>query len=118
MIVLIDDSPQKEINLEVKFDVVLRTFEAGRMFLYQSFKGLISSIYFDHDLGSENPKETGYELLKIGLENALLPDKIFLVTNNPIGKINMKNLLIDYNYTFDNKKMCFIKKSRTFYGQI
>lgn len=47
-------------------------------------------VCFDHDLGEE---ETGYDVLVWAIEKDLLPDKVQLVTSNPVGQLNMANAL-------------------------
>jgi len=70
-------------------DVIARTYEAGIACL----KHLpITELYLDHDLGG---KLTGLDILKTGVQ---LPDKIRLITMNPVGRENMKNWLTANGY--------------------
>jgi len=64
---------------------------------------------FDHDLGEVKPGTTGYDVLKWALTyNHLNPKaSIFLVTNNPVGREQMKNLLKDFGYY--NKGIEYVK---------
>lgn len=73
-------------------DIVARTYKAGLAVLRTKE---ITHLYLDHDLGGN---KTGYDLLKEALNYALLPNKITLVTANPVGLINMKAFLIDCGY--------------------
>lgn len=87
MWLLIDD----ERNLDV--DVIARTPEAGRYLMRLAYRGGGNGwecICFDHDLGA---RETGYDLLVWGIENRLLPNRIQLVTSNPVGRKRMRQAL-------------------------
>ena len=100
MILLIDD--MREIT---GADLIARTYYGGLIVL-KKLKGQLHSLYLDHDLGSTT--RTGYDLLKYGLENGLIPNEVVLVTNNPVGFTRMSNLLYDYNYI--DKQGVFIKQ--------
>ena len=56
--------------------------------------------YFDHDLGSSKPGASGYDVLRWALENEALNKEaiIFIITDNPVGRQNMSNLLLSFNY--------------------
>ena len=87
MHVLIDD--QKNLNT----DIIARNYEAGLVLLVSNVK--ITHLYIDFDLG---PGKTGYDLLKFGFANYLIPEFVQLVTANPVGKKQMANLLFDNGY--------------------
>ena len=92
MKLLIDDTR------DISYDVIARTFNAGlKMLLIGGWE----CICFDHDLGMG---KTGYDLLKLAINNNLVNDAIIqLVSSNPVGRNRMKNLLLDNNYnTKDN----------------
>ncbi len=88
-------------------DIIARTPQAGKDILYNMVhrfnsngEPLIECLCIDHDLGFE---ETGYDVIKFGIENHCLPDKIQIVSMNPVGKQNIANILVDNEYnTFDN----------------
>lgn len=65
-----------------------RTFKEGIRLLKEE---KWDEVYLDHDLGSPDPKETGYDILCWLEENqAHLPKNIILVTANPAGAEKMK----------------------------
>lgn len=77
-------------------DIVARNAEGGTLILsvlknLSAFEGLC----LDHDLG---PGKSGYDVLKWGLENDLIPKHVQLVTMNPVGRNNMALLLEEYGY--------------------
>ena len=84
MWLLIDD----ERNLGT--DAVARTPSAARKLLAL---GGWDCVCFDHDLGE---KESGYDILVWGLEFGFIPDRVQLVTANPVGRKNMSDAL-EYN---------------------
>ncbi len=55
------------------------------------FEGVV----FDHDLGESI---SGYDILKWGLENNLIPGVVKLITANPVGRDNMGFQLKAYGY--------------------
>lgn len=72
---------------DLKVDVIARTAEAGRKMLAA---GEWECVVLDHDLGE---KDTGYDVLMWALERQVLPDKVQLVTSNPVGRRNMRAAL-------------------------
>lgn len=80
-------------------EVIARTPKAARKML--SLGGW-TNVIFDHDLGylDEESKiaETGYDILKWAIEERLLPDKIELITSNPVGRENMAAALVADGY--------------------
>lgn len=86
MWLLIDD----ERTLDV--DVIARTPEAGRRLLAL---GEWECLCMDHDLGYE---ESGYDIIKWAAQNHLLPMRVQLVTNNPVGRENIGALLRSCGY--------------------
>lgn len=79
---LIDDTR------DIDADVVARTFEDGIRALCSNSP--FDVLYLDHDLGDENPRNTGYGIMKFLEEHSeFLPKKIVLVTSNPVGRQNM-----------------------------
>lgn len=108
MNILISNDIGKESDIGVRFDIILRTYEASRFFLYHGFKGLISSIYFD-DIDGESKDETIFEILKVGLENNLLPEDVWIITNKKVNRIRMEKILNSYSYYYLNSDNKFIK---------
>lgn len=84
---LIDDV--KNLNA----DIIARNYKSGVLaLLYLP----VTHLYIDHDLGEEN---SGYDILKFfKVHYHRLPNFIQLVSSNPVGKENMKNLLISMEY--------------------
>lgn len=86
MWLLIDD----ERNLNT--DAVARTAEAGRKLLAM---GGWEVVCLDHDLGGQ---ESGYDVLTWGLDRGYIPDRVQLVTSNPVGRKNMSAALESSGY--------------------
>ena len=82
MWLLIDD----ERSLDV--DVIARTAAAGKEMLksYTNWE----CVCFDHDLGGI---DTGYDVMVWAIQNKLLPNRVQLVTSNPVGRKNMRAAL-------------------------
>jgi hypothetical protein len=82
MWLLIDD----ERNLDV--DVIARTASAGKdmMMSYRKWE----CVCFDHDLGEI---DTGYDVMVWAIQKSLLPNRVQLVTSNPVGRKNMRAAL-------------------------
>lgn len=86
-------------------DATARTFKDAISLLNNKW----DRILLDHDLGEE---KSGYDVLKYIRDNNLpLPDVFHLVTANPVGRNNMKNLLVyDLKYKKINSNI-FVKTS-------
>ena len=82
MWLLIDD----ERSLDV--DVIARTAAAGKEMLKSYRKW--ECVCFDHDLGGI---DTGYDVMVWAIQNRLLPNRVQLVTSNPVGRKNMRAAL-------------------------
>lgn len=94
MWLLIDDS--KDLNC----DITAKTPKAGKEIL-KRLKGQIEVLCIDHDLGFN--QETGYDIIEWALDNNFLPDKIQIVSLNPVGAKRIADLLKAANYmTKDN----------------
>jgi hypothetical protein len=89
MWLLIDDI--RDLNVEA----IARTPAAARKLLAA---GGWECVCFDHDLG-EASSESGYDVLKWGLEQNFLPAKVQLVTSNPVGRENMTQALLQAGYS-------------------
>lgn len=63
-------------------------------------------VCFDHDLGEQ---ESGYDVMKWMLGNAIFPPRIQLVTSNPVGRKNMAFLLDQYNYESKDNANFYLK---------
>lgn len=78
---------------------IARTFEAGITALQESTPDLLK---LDHDLGSEDPKKTGYGIvLFLEQEMDIRPKEIEIVSSNPVGIINIKTALESMGYRLD-----------------
>ncbi len=55
----------------------------------------VSILSLDHDLGSEY-EPTGYDVCKYIIEHDLFPKSVYLHTSNPVGRMNMYQLLERY----------------------
>ena len=74
--------------------VLAKTYEEGVKLLKENKVGILS---LDHDLG-ENPKtgellKTGYDLVKYICQNNIFVEKIYIHTDNVIGRENMYQTL-------------------------
>lgn len=75
-------------------DVIARTIEAGKAMLQTGIPW--DCLCLDHDMGEAH---TGYDLLNWALERDLVPNRVQLVTSNPVGRINMERALVAAGYT-------------------
>lgn len=84
-------------------DVVVRTAAAGKLLLHAIHEN-IECLYIDHDLGfDENGVEmNGYDIIKWAIKNRCLPDKIQIVSQNPVGRNNIGSILLHAGYTTSN----------------
>lgn len=74
--------------------LIARNIEQAKYYLHKFNIGIIS---LDHDLGADdqgNLLPTGYELVKYICENGLKIDKIYIHTDNPVGRENMYYTLL------------------------
>lgn len=72
---------------------IARTFEEAVVLLQQHEVDILS---LDHDLGEDaegNLLPTGYDLVKYFCEHGLRANKIYLHTDNPVGRENMYETL-------------------------
>lgn len=77
---------------EIIADVVARTYDDGIAALKD--QGPFDVLYLDHDLADPNPAHTGYDVLNfLELNPHLLPGRIVLVTQNPVGMEKMRKLI-------------------------
>ena len=76
---------------DIKVDTTARTFDEG----IEALKlGGWDTLYLDHDLGDPDPRKTGYDVLNfLELNPHLLPGRIVLVTQNPVGMEKMRKLI-------------------------
>lgn len=76
----------------IKADYTARTFEDGIRALTDM--GPWQMLYLDHDLGDPDPSKTGYDIINFLEANPeLLPDRIVLVTSNPVGRKKMQSVI-------------------------
>ena len=57
----------------------------------------IGVLCLDHDLGDAHAMN-GFDVLYRLMLEGLVPDRVQLVTSNPVGRTNMGNLLLDRGY--------------------
>lgn len=76
-------------------DIVSRNYKSAVTVL-SGIGYTIDTLYIDHDLGEV---KTGYDVLEYGIKSGTLPDKIVLVSMNPVGVKRMKELLMDNGYS-------------------
>ena len=93
MIVLIDD-----VRNVSNVNIICRDFNSALILIEKCLTN-ITHLILDHDLGDENIRSNGHELLKIILGYDYKVDKIQLISMNPVGKKNMENSLLDAGYT-------------------
>jgi hypothetical protein len=74
--------------------VIARTIEEAIEYLENCLVGILS---LDHDMGEDsqgNLRKNGYDLVKYFCENGLSASKIYLHTDNGVGRDNMYHTLI------------------------
>jgi len=70
--------------------------------LLVKYKGQVNILSLDHDLGEEDRKGTGYDVVKWLCyyyqqnDDNLFPKQIYLHSANPVGRFNMYQLLERY----------------------
>lgn len=89
MWIIIDD--KRDLNC----DIIARNAKAGKEVL-RRFVGQIECLCLDHDMGER--ELTGYDVAKWAIDEGFLPNKVQLVTSNPVGRENIANLLIANDY--------------------
>lgn len=95
MILLIDDA--KEGGWA---DYIACNAIAGKMLL-NKLSGFITELHIDFDLGCG---QNGLDVLKYGLENNYLPNRIWLVSLNPPGRETIGKFLLDNGYKQQGNK--------------
>lgn len=85
---------------DLRADVIARNFEAGKHLLTTA--GPWDCLLLDHDLssyGSDGREQTGYDIACL-LERfpALRPQKVILVTSNPVGRERIAATLLKAGY--------------------
>lgn len=96
---------KEKINLYVddlrdcpKGFIIVRNIEQAKYYLENYDIEILS---LDHDLGLDsqgNLLPNGYELVKYICENGLKVEKIYIHTDNPVGRENMYHTLIGAKY--------------------
>lgn len=94
MILLIDDAKDGH-----GYDIVARNADAGKLLLF-ALNGNIEELYIDFDLGdiSGRRENTGLGVIELALENDCLPDKVTIVSLNPVGRKTIRDLLLSNSY--------------------
>lgn len=95
MKLLIDDMR----NLES--DVTARTASAAKAVLCAYDW---DEVILDHDLGEG---DNGYDVLKFMMKAQIFPETISLVSSNPVGRQNQKNVLVANGYTTKDNSLFF-----------
>lgn len=110
MKILVDDLKNFD---DIKFDRIFRTYDSAVNYIKKCKKD-INCLYLDHDLGllpDGTISPSGLDLL-ITIENFYphkLPKSIILVTYNPVGYLNMTNLLSSYyDKLIIDKRLTFV----------
>lgn len=75
-------------------DITARTARAGKLIL-ERLSGYIDELGIDHDLGGEI---SGYDVVVWALANNYLPDRVQVVSMNPVGRKAIVNVLLDNGY--------------------
>jgi len=75
-------------------DIIARTAKAGKLVL-ANLSTDIDVLGIDHDLGGN---VTGYDIVKWALANGYLPNKVQVVSSNPVGRKAIANVLLDNGY--------------------
>ena len=51
----------------------------------------VTHLYMDHDLGEDSPN--GYEVITLALLHNVVPNKVLIVSDNPVGRDNIAGAL-------------------------
>lgn len=87
----VDDIRNPINKLKEEYNIIIcRNYKEA---IYELDKRYIKIIDLDHDLGEE---KTGYDICKYIIENRIPIEKIYIHTNNPVGKFNMYQLIKRY----------------------
>jgi hypothetical protein len=89
MWLLIDDF--RDLNV----DVIAVDVSAGKRCL-TAFAGEIECLLLDLDMGASG---NGYDLAKWAVANGLMPNRVQLVTDNPVGRDNIAGCLVAAGWT-------------------
>jgi hypothetical protein len=93
MILLIDDAREG-----FGYDIVARNSEAGLKVLmylhYQSYG--ITELHIDFDLGTDSMN--GNELIMYALKHSCIPDRVSIVSQNPVGRKQIAATLLDNGF--------------------
>lgn len=81
---------------ELGCNIIARTPEAG-MHVLCAMSDVIECLCIDHDFGERSEKD-GTDVIKFAIENNCLPDRVQIVSQNPVGVDRIRNLLIDEGY--------------------
>jgi len=89
MDLLIDDQ-----RTNIYTDLIARTPKAGILVL-ENLVSLIETLYIDHDLGSSL---SGYDVIQMALDRNCLPNRVVVVSQNPVGCRAIQDILLEYGY--------------------
>ena len=79
---------------------IARTSTEGKLYLAQ---GSWDILYIDHDLGEDTV--SGYDIINWALETDRMPEKVYIVSQNPVGRANIERALDNAGYQFNYKTM-------------
>lgn len=92
-------------------DVVARTAKDG-MDILSRMSDQFECLCIDHDLGEGKKGKSGYDVLKWALPKGYVPDHVQIVSKNPVGAQNIRNILTDYGYRSTDRINYFRKDKR------
>lgn len=84
---------------ELGCDIIARTPESGMRVLHV-MSGVIECLCIDHDFG--RPKN-GTDVIKFAIRSNCLPNRVQIVSQNPVGADTIRNLLVDAGYVSSDK---------------
>ena len=87
-------------------DIVVRDPKVG-MKVLAAMRGQIECLCIDHDLGASL---NGYDVIVWAVNNGCLPNQIQIVSQNPVGADNIRNVLVqDAGYVTNDRINYFWK---------
>ena len=87
----VDDLRNPLNTLKQNYNIIIcRNYKES---IYELNKRRCRVIDLDHDLGEQ---KTGYDICKYIIEKEIPVEKVYIHTNNPVGKFNMYQLIKRY----------------------
>lgn len=93
---------------DLEADLIARDYEQGARLLKEHW-GEIDTLLLDHDLGHESAP-TGYDIVKQFYQ--FLPEKVVIVSANPIGVENIGCFLKQVGYESDVRRRVWVKTNQ------